>query len=385
MHTLDQYYRGTIVACRYSLPSSLAHREALWVLKNKVYNAISLGIIGENSKDPVFVRLDHLDLHNHVDWKSFDDFNDLESHHLATQPGWRVIVLHKIEADYLEVLDLSDCSNTLPPNPELLSNWPMYATWAPIQVTPYATRRHTFTVNKDTITKVVSVCHQQNTTLTGLLHGLTLVSLTRAVEEAKGFASRTPYDLRHFLPSNTPAYPRLQPKETLCNYVSVVDHEFDAELVALIRSTVPQGGVNTSLPAETMDIIWSVSARVRREIKARLGSGMNNDMIGIMKFVRDWRPQQESEARKPRYLSWLVTNLGVLDGDAPKTQQDEGAKVPSAVLSVSVMTVKDEQMCVTCTWQDCVVDTNLAKGLMGDLERWLNEVASQCRCNRSNR
>ncbi|XXG98866.1 hypothetical protein Hte_005196 [Hypoxylon texense] len=486
MHTLDQY-RGTIVSCRYSLPPNLTHQDALGTLKARFCEAVAhvvlaqshlqVGIVGENTKDPAFVCLDHLDFRNHVDWNTFDNFDDLESHysataqfqldarytHLATQPGWRVIVLQKVGADYLEVLyvwnhphhdgmsgkifheqllqslnrsvdekngndlvdkknqqdldtwvlHLPDSSDTLPPPPEVLSPWPMstafllkalwkelkplsifpagdtYATWAPIQAAPYMTQRRTFVVDSDTVTKLVDVCRQNHTTLTGLFHALVLISLVSTVEEAKGFASRTPYDLRHFLPSNTPAYPWLRPKESMCNYVSVIDHEFDVELVANIRSKISPEATSPSLSTDIMDIVWPVSARVRREIKARLDSGINNDMIGIMKFVRDWRPQQQSEARKPRYLSWLVTNLGVLDGEVSETQQeyDErwsicqadlmlSAEVPSAALSVSIMTVKDKQMCVTCTWQDCAVETQVGDRLMSDLERWLSEIAS---------
>ncbi|KAL7625557.1 Alcohol acetyltransferase [Parahypoxylon ruwenzoriense] len=248
------------------------------------------------------------------------------------------------------ILDLPDPSDILPPSPEILCAWPMtppfpvkalwkelkplyilpagvtYATWALIQASPFMTRFRTFLVDNDTVTKVV-------------------------------------------------------------------DHEFDAEIVAAIRSKVSAKATGASLSADFMDMVWSVSARVRQEIKARLDSGVKNDMISIMKFVHDWRTQQESETQKPRYLSWLVTNLGVLDWGAPDTREQEqeqeqerwsirraelvlNAEVLSAALSVSVMTVSDEQMCVTCSWQDCVVDANLGEHLTTDLERWLKEVVS---------
>ncbi|KAH6645104.1 alcohol acetyltransferase-domain-containing protein [Truncatella angustata] len=482
MHTLDQY-RGTIVACRYNLPASLTRLESLETLKGVFYNAIAqvvlaqphlqTGIIGENSKNPEFVRLDRLDFRNHVKWITLESSSNLEQQylklmqsqldarysHLSSQPGWRVIILHDIAAQNLEVLyvwnhphhdgmsgkifhhqllqilnenssqnkesvletqqgsdnwvlNLPDSSQLLPPPPEVLIWWPMtpvflvkalwkelkplsifgpsntHATWAPVQVTPFATRFHTFTVDNDVLTKVVSACHQHQTTLTGLLHGLVLVSLTSALEGMKGFASRTPYDLRHFLPSNAPKYPHLKPKESMCNYVSVLDHEFDAELVASIRDKMPSGALEASLPADVVDIVWSVSSRVRKEIQARLDSANKNDMIGIMRFVSDWRPQQESEAHKPRYLSWLVTNLGVLDGAIEVAREQEqswsirraelvlSAEVPSAALSVSIMTVKDSQMCVTCSWQDCVVDASLGERLLSDLERWLKQIVS---------
>lgn len=103
-------------------------------------------------------------------------------------------------------------------------------------------------------------------------------------------------------------------------------------------------------------------------------------------LVSDWRAQQETEASKTRYLSWLVTNLGVLDGGSgDMRERKEGwsirrselylsAEIPSAAFSVAVMTVKDENMCITCSWQDCVVEPVLGQRLMGNLEQWLKEV-----------
>ena len=203
-----------------------------------------------------------------------------------------------------------------------------------------------------------------------------------------GFASRTPYDLRHILPSNPPKFPWLKPKELMCNYVSVVDHEFNPQLVETIRSRIDAHGPDAALSPQLMEIVWSVAARVRREIKERLDSGLHNDLIGIMKLVSDWRTQQKGEMHRTRYLSWLVTNLGVLDGKTGDAAQREGgwslhraelilsAETPSAAFSASLMTVKDGDMCVTCSWQECVVDAKLGEGLVTDLKRWLNDIGS---------
>ncbi|KAI1846958.1 hypothetical protein JX266_006833 [Neoarthrinium moseri] len=482
MHTLDQY-RGTVVACSYCPPSSLPQPESFQTLKTIFLDAIArvvlaqphlqVGITGENSKNPAFVRLNHLHLHNHIKWRLLSDPSDrkavyLESmqdqldsrfDHLSTQPGWRLTILHEAKGGSIEVLyawnhphhdgmsgkifhqqlmrslndplvqnkapmldnpegsdgwilNLPDPSDRLPPNPELLSRWPMtptfllrtlwnelkppsifppgkmHATWAPIKASPFTTRFHTFTVNNDIVTRVVTACRQHHTTLTGLMQALILVSLSSALKDTKGFASRTPYDLRQILPSGTAQYSWLKPKESMCNYVSVVDHEFDANLVTMIRSKMSSQDVTAGLEDDVMDIIWPVAARVRQEIQARLNWGVWNDMIGIMKFVSDWRTQQQREAQKIRYFSWLVTNLGVLDGEVGNSSvQEDGwslrraelvlsSEVPSAAISVSIMTVKDEQMCVTCSWQDCVVDLDLGKRLAGDLERWLHEIGS---------
>jgi hypothetical protein len=103
-----------------------------------------------------------------------------------------------------------------------------HATWAPIQASLFATRFRTFTVDNKTVAKLVGARRSHRTTLTGLTQGLVLISLTSLLKEAKGFASRTPYDLRHFLPSRPPKYPWLQPRESMSNYVSFVEHKFNA-------------------------------------------------------------------------------------------------------------------------------------------------------------
>jgi hypothetical protein len=408
-----------------------------------------------------------------VDWRLLDESVELQSTyldvmqsqldsrytHLSTRPGWRIVILQKSGLDFLDVLyvwnhthhdgmsakifhqhllrslnetirkresilkfsenpnswiiDLPDPSKKLPPNPEMLSSWPMtlsflikelwkelkptslfppnqmHAKWAPIRASPFATQFRTFTIDCDTVTKVVNACRSHQTTLTGLLHSLVLVSLTSILKNMNGFASRNPYDLRHILPSNHPLYPWLQPKESMCNYVSVVDHEFDVDLVATIRSKLATQAECMSLSTDLMDLIWSVSTQVRQEIQARLDSGVQNDMIGIMKLASDWRAQQQSEIKRMTYFSWLVTNLGVFDGGIVGSQDSKdnwsiqraelvlSAEVSSAALSVFVASVKNRQMCITCSWQDCVVDSDIGNGLVGYLERWLNEIGDQ--------
>ena len=117
MHTLDQY-RGTIVVCRYSPPPILARLELFVDVQARFIDSVArvvisqphlqVGITGEHSKNPTFVRLNHLDLRNHIQWidvkdsaasrqqylKIVQDQLDMRFEDLSTRPGWRVIVLH---------------------------------------------------------------------------------------------------------------------------------------------------------------------------------------------------------------------------------------------------------------------------------------------------
>jgi hypothetical protein len=75
MYTLDQH-RGTVVFCRYFPPPIIACPESLVTLKARFCDALArvgiaqphlqVGITGESSKNPTFLRLDHLDLRSHL-------------------------------------------------------------------------------------------------------------------------------------------------------------------------------------------------------------------------------------------------------------------------------------------------------------------------------
>lgn len=131
---------------------------------------------------------------------------------------------------------------------------------------------------------------------------------------------------------------------------------------------------------------------MRADIRNKLALDTKNDPIGVGKFVQDWQVHLSQLAAKPRQHSWLVTNLGVLDGQfKPEVvSSDETVdswsirsaqftiptEVPSAAIMISPASVVGGQLCVGCSWQDSVVDENLAINLMADMERWLLQLAS---------
>lgn len=114
-------------------------------------------------------------------------------------------ILKHAEGSNSWLLDLPNDTDRLPPNPEKLSWWlttpkfffsalwkelkppsifppgNKHAHWAPVKLTPFTTRFHTFPIDIDTVTKLVNTCREHHTTLTGLTQALSLVSLTSAL------------------------------------------------------------------------------------------------------------------------------------------------------------------------------------------------------------
>ncbi|ESZ94753.1 hypothetical protein SBOR_4865 [Sclerotinia borealis F-4128] len=126
MYTLDQY-RGTSVACRYTPPSHLTNSEFRADLVRMVETAIAdvvlqhpvlqVGIIDAESKNPTWVTLQRLDLHEHITWRflnASDNFEEISKEvtaseidgvfpELESRPGWRIVVLCQVGTNLLEI------------------------------------------------------------------------------------------------------------------------------------------------------------------------------------------------------------------------------------------------------------------------------------------
>ncbi|KAI1125454.1 hypothetical protein F5Y10DRAFT_247023 [Nemania abortiva] len=265
---------------------------------------------------------------------------------------------------------------------------PAKAHWAPIRATPYKTRLRVFDIEADALRGILTGCRAHKTTITGLLHALVLVSMAKHIspQDATAFIGSSALDLRRYLGQPSPG---VDASRTIINYVSATSHEFGPDLVREIRGVITSGQREDALTPALVELVWQCAARVRGELQSRLDLGLRNNLVGLMKLVLDWRAQFRADAAKARPYSFVVTNLGVFDGvgrelsgefrDAPATERWGVAhsvfaistEVCGAAFQVSPISVKDGALCVSCSWQDCVVDLRLAEAIVADLERWL--------------
>jgi hypothetical protein len=109
-------------------------------------------------------------------------------------------------------------------------------------------------------------------------------------------------------------------------------------------------------------------------------------------------------AKKTRQFSWIVTNVGVMNGDTSKnsrtattqspTSNDNksddsqkwsisraefglSAEIPAAAIEFASVSVAGGGMCISANWADCAVDARFGENIMADLERWLNQIGRQ--------
>jgi hypothetical protein len=276
--------------------------------------------------------------------------------------------------------------------PQFLNRDPSWARWCPILTSPYKTQFRSFFVDNASLSALVALCRKNKTTITGLLNGLTLLAFSANLDSAAApaFQCATIIDHRRNLPPSASDAPWGGSDRAVSNYVTQAFHKFDTHLVSRMRSKLPAATDTTSqndLSSDLQALLWSVSAQNRLEIVQKLNAGLQNDLLGMFKWVGDWQKTMKEMASKPRQFSWLVTNIGVLDGKAVARTGDGGrwaieraqfglsAEVPQAAIEISPVSVAGRGMCVGVDWHDAAVETGFAERVVGDLERWLGQLA----------
>jgi hypothetical protein len=118
---------GCAISCRYHIPEALLTSDTA-ALQNIVENAFArailqhplftVGRINVDSKKPYWVRLDQIDLNNHIEWRTVADQETYEKilhdalewqvnksyTNLETQPGWRATILQSAESNFIDVV-----------------------------------------------------------------------------------------------------------------------------------------------------------------------------------------------------------------------------------------------------------------------------------------
>ncbi|KAI8306135.1 hypothetical protein K4K61_004781 [Colletotrichum sp. SAR11_59] len=358
--------RGNILACRYSFPSQLfsrkSHRDLVETFERAVARVVlkhpqlHVGIAGGSTARPYWVRLDNVKLDDHIDWRLVEGEADdhlreafvlLVFDHTILDGGsaktFHKELLQSLQDDARPTDDQDaglkdhvlmlpgDSTATLSPPPEDVVRFPVTADptaadeaavvharnpadahWAPIATAPFKSQFRTIAVPLTLLSQLVQTCRQHQVTLTGLLHALALVSLAPLLGQAdsSAFTSMTAMDLRRFLPSHQAERPWFKPEEAMSNYVTILNHVFDEDLVAKVRSRGTSSSSAGFGFAGITDLVWSAAGRVRRNIAAKLDQGTTNDMIGFALAVDDWRAYLIESTRRPRPASWVITNLG---------------------------------------------------------------------------
>ena len=291
--------------------------------------------------------------------------------------------------------------------PQFLNRDISQAAWCPIRSPPYKTQFRAFHINNASVLAILSLCRQNKTTITGLLNGLALIAFSSHLDSkaAPAFQSSTMIDHRRNLPHASPDAPWVRSDKAVSNYVTQLPHRYNKKLVARIRSKLPANASNgVDLSVDMLHELWFVSAHNRLEILRKLEIGLRNDIVGMFKYVTDWQKTMRKMAKRKRQFSWIVTNIGVIRGSTStkdssitisssirddikssdsqrwsiiRAQFGLSAEIPAAAIEIAPVSVAGQGMCVGFIWPDCALDVGFGERIVTDLDRWLNQLASQ--------
>lgn len=230
---------------------------------------------------------------------------------------------------------------------------------------PHKTRLRTVDIPAEVVSSALAAARSHGTSITGLLHTLILVSLSRHVPDAPGFASSTPMSMRPYIsPSADPSL-----REALFGCVTGMNHEHPPPETAPFRNS--QGDID--------DHIWSYSRKVKTELKEKASTFPVNDDIQALASVTDWPALLQKKDGKPRLRSWELSNVGTLapvhgERSISRALFTNGVMVASDPMSISVVSVKNSFLTLGITWCDGVVDDGVMDNLAQDLDVFMKRL-----------
>jgi hypothetical protein len=273
--------------------------------------------------------------------------------------------------------------------PSLVPKSPYAAYWAPQTTVSSETRLRFVQIQADVVQVILEKCRKEQTTVTGLLHALAFMSFATRLDrkKAQAFEAGTPIDLRRFVNS-----PPLKPHSTMANLVMYFPHKFQKKTVSNLRASFQKASNGGEELSNLEQGLWSIARDIRKSLVERLQIGTKNNTLGLTKFVGDWRTFMKDEFKRPRVMSWEVSNLGVIDGCIQPSGEEALAQkqwtIDQAVFSqsativgpayiLSPISVKGGALTVCCTWQNNVVEETMAVGVAADLQVWLENLGTR--------
>ncbi|KAH6981526.1 hypothetical protein EDB80DRAFT_825796 [Ilyonectria destructans] len=391
-----RHYCGTAITCRYHLPPSLTgvdmHKEVVRRFENAVAQTIpqfpmQVGLVGESTRKPSWASLPTIDLADHIQWHILADSTgydkqykatllyqlDATFEHLETRPGWRRLLMRTEADDFVDIMFIwnhANCDGMRGTifHLSLLQSLHRPASWGP------------FKLAKQPITLGFAFS-QHGTTLTGLL---------RPQGKARDFTAARAMDQRRFMcPRKGNGEERqkgVDARRSVQNYVSSIHHTFGYSLVADIRAKARTNNWEAQPIRYLEKEIWSASRVARGDIEERLNAGLKNNIVGLMKLVHDWQEYHGDQAKRDRELSWIVTNLGVIDGESEVETAVHGgndrwsinqanfalsAHVAGPFVQISTPSIEGRDLSVTLSWQESIEGNESCARLAQGVEAWL--------------
>jgi hypothetical protein len=200
-------------------------------------------------------------------------------------------------------------------------------------------------MNHDTMHDALQRCKARQTTFTGLLNHLIARSISENVS-SEAFAAQVVIDLRHLFQDT-------YGNNTMNNCVSAYNE------------TVPRTEAESTQDwTDPASKIWAAARKTSAGLK-EASSTLHNQPIGLLAYLKEFRPWTLGQIGKPRECSYEISNLVVFDpaskAEPPnssqrpiaieKTMFSQPANAAGSCLNFNLVSTKGGPLVITVTWQ----------------------------------
>ncbi|KAK3723752.1 Alcohol acetyltransferase [Vermiconidia calcicola] len=218
---------------------------------------------------------------------------------------------------------------------------------------------------------VLAACRAHSVSLTPLLHAVILSSLAKRIpeNEAQSFIAQTPINLR-------PSLKIMNAEKLMGTHITGENHLFDKATLGLFRSQADDVG-------DAEEYIWSTAAAVKAQLQRRLKTIPQDDQLGLLPYVSDWRQRWLKTLGRPRSVTWEISNIGSMPSNSEtaghwhitQAMLTQSANVAGPAFNVNVAGVRERGVTITLSWQESIVEIEIMEGLATDLGEWLRRIA----------
>ncbi|CAK7563026.1 MAG: Alcohol acetyltransferase [Sporothrix epigloea] len=227
---------------------------------------------------------------------------------------------------------------------------------------------------------LLASCHAKGVSLTALVHGLMLVLFARRfpADVATSFEASTPISMRFCVPKSVD----LDVSRNLGNLVSSYSYVYGKDAVADGRDVAATEIVDD-------EKVWRAAEKMGASLKARLANINEDNVLGLMGWIRDWHGWWREREGKIRDSTWNISNTGPISsmGELPAnsavhprwkltrnfyTQSSIGK---DALININIGGVRDGEMSFVVAWHHGVVQDEFADTFAKDLQACLERYA----------
>ena len=190
--------------------------------------------------------------------------------------------------------------------------------------------------------KLLQQCRKNNSTFTGTLQHLVARSLTSPSGGAittSSFVAGVAIDMRHL-------FPGIYSPASMMNCVTGYN-----ELITYSPSSEPHDWATN--PASSF---WEAARKTSKGLKAASGT-LHNQPIGLLQYLKAFRPWTKGLVNKPRDMSFEISNLGAFKPESKeeivieKAVFSQPAKVSGSLLDFNAVSTPKGPLQITVTWQ----------------------------------